>query len=372
MPTRARVAVLRTRPETVTGGRRPDHGAGRRPRAPRPRRDHHPQGQHLLALPVPGRQHDAVAARGDDPEAARRRLRRPGLRPEQHGGHRPQEGRAAQPLPAGARQVRRAGALQLLPRGPEVDDLPAQGEDAGAAARSTPRGSRIPEFFLGKNIVHLPDGQVPHLHHHHRGDEERLRRPPQHPPALHPLVDPRDAGRPADDPEGDPQRPLRGDGRHDLRQRPRPADHDPGGEGHPPRLGRPGGDRRRGGQDHGLRPDVDQVHPAGPRRRPRLRRPARHRGRRRGRLELELPLLGRGQRGVPLRRPRLVRAAQGAAEAALPHAAGLSSSCSARTSTTTTPGTRRSASAASSEYKKTSKWMRLFEQYPESSEERAA
>ena len=34
----------------------------------------------------------------------------------------------------------------------------------------------IPDYFAGENIVHLPDGQVPHLHDDDRGDEERLRR----------------------------------------------------------------------------------------------------------------------------------------------------------------------------------------------------
>ena len=46
---------------------------------------------------------------------------------------------------------------------------------------------------------------------------------------------------------------------------------------------RSGGHRRRRRQAHGLRPDVDQVHPAGARPRPRLRRPARDRDRRRPR-----------------------------------------------------------------------------------------
>ncbi len=77
-----------------------------------------------------------------------------------------------------------------------------------------------------------------------------------------------------------------------------------------------------------------------------VRRSAGHRDRRRGRLELELPLLGGGQRRLPLRRPGLVRPAQGAAEAASSARRWSTCSCSARTSTTTTRGTRRSASAA--------------------------
>ena len=61
------------------------------------------------------------------------------------------------------------------------------------------------------------------------------------------------------------------------------------------------------------------AHDAGP----GLRRPARHRGGGRGRLELELPLLGGRQLRQPDRRLHLVRAAQGVAEAVLPHPAGL-------------------------------------------------
>ena len=76
-------------------------------------------------------------------------------------------------------------------------------------------------------------------------------------------------------------------------------------------------------EDDGLRSDVDPLHPAGARRRPGGRRSARHRDRGRGHLEVELPLLGGGQHGLPLRRPRLVRAAEGAPEAVLPDAAGL-------------------------------------------------
>ena len=84
-----------------------------------------------------------------------------------------------------------------------------------------PRGHPGPRLLLRQEHRPPADGEVPHLHHHHRGDEERLRRPAEHPPALHPLLDPRDAGRPAGHPEGDPLRPLRGHGRHHRRQRAR-------------------------------------------------------------------------------------------------------------------------------------------------------
>ena len=66
-------------------------------------------------------------------------------------------------------------------------------------------------------------------------------------------------------------------------------------------------------------PYIRLAHDAGP----GGRRSAGHRDRGRGHLEVELPLLGGGQHGLPLRRPRLVRAAEGAPEAVLPDAAGL-------------------------------------------------
>ena len=81
---------------------------------------------------------------------------------------------------------------------------------------------------LHRREHHPPaDGEDPHLHDHHRRDEERLRRPAERAPPLDAPGHPRDAGGPADDPEEDPPRRLRGDGRHLRRRRPRPALHDP-------------------------------------------------------------------------------------------------------------------------------------------------
>ena len=173
---------------------------------------------------------------------------------------------------AALRGLLRARAVQLPRRGHELDALRAQGRDA-RARQDLPR--RHPHPGLLPRQEHRPpaDGQVPHLHDDHRRDEERVRRPAQHAPALHPHLDPRDARRPARDPEGDPPRALRGDGRHDRRQRPGPAHDDPGAEGRHARERRPGGDRRGRGQDDGLRPDVDPLHPARARARPGLRRP---------------------------------------------------------------------------------------------------
>ena len=84
-----------------------------------------------------------------------------------------------------------------------------------------PEGIHIPDYFPGKNIVHLPTvkchiyttttgamknafGGLLHTHRHY----------------THSWIH-RDAGRPARDPEGDPPGDLRGDGRHDRRQRAR-------------------------------------------------------------------------------------------------------------------------------------------------------
>ena len=87
----------------------------------------------------------------------------------------------------GARQVRHPGALQLLRGRHEVGHLQAQGEDA-RAADDLPRGHPHPRLLPRQEHRPPADGEVPHLHDHHRRDEERVRRPAQHPPALHPLA----------------------------------------------------------------------------------------------------------------------------------------------------------------------------------------
>ena len=65
------------------------------------------------------------------------------------------------------------------------------------------------------------DGEDAHLHDDDRRDEERVRRAAERAAALDASGDPRDARGPADDPEEDPSRRLRGDGRHVRRRRPR-------------------------------------------------------------------------------------------------------------------------------------------------------
>ena len=171
--------------------------------------------------------------------------------------------------------------------------VPLQAEGADARARPhLPGRHSHPRLLLRQEHRPPADDQVPHLHDDDRRDEERVRRAAEHAAALHAFVDPRDAGRPAGDPEGDPLGPVRDHGRHDGRQRPRPADDVSGREERDAGLGRPGGDRRGGGEDDGLRSDVARVHPAGARGRPRRRRSARDRDRRRhrrGERELALP-----------------------------------------------------------------------------------
>ena len=82
-----------------------------------------------------------------------------------------------------------------------------------------PEGIPIPDYFFGKNIVHLPTVKCHIYTHHHRRDEERLWRAAEQAPPLHAHLDPRDAGGPAGHPEGDPPRPVRRHGRHHRRQR---------------------------------------------------------------------------------------------------------------------------------------------------------
>ncbi len=146
-----------------------------------------------------------------------------------------------------------------------------------------PDGFMIPRRFIGENILHLPDGEDARLHHHHRRDEERLRRAAERAPALDPPGDSRDARRPADDPEEDSPRRVRGDGRHLCRRRPGAALHGAARQERDARQRRPGGHRRRRGEADGHGSDVDQVHPHGPRARAGLRRSARHRDGRRPR-----------------------------------------------------------------------------------------
>ena len=126
-------------------------------------------------------------------------------------------------------------------------------EEVPLPERGLPEGLHDPEA-LHRREHHPPaDGEDPHLHHHDRRDEERLRRAAERAPPLDPPGHPRDAGRPADDPEEDPPRRLRRDGRHLRRRRPRPALHGPARQERAPGERGSGGDRRRRRQADGHR-----------------------------------------------------------------------------------------------------------------------
>ena len=205
MALRAKVAVLRTQPETVLQDYQRLFELAGGAAGARAQHDDHPQGQHLVAFPDARRQHDALAARRHDPGAARGRLRRSGLRAEPDGGHQRLQGRRSQRLRADLPGSRRPGAVQLPQRGHDVGALPAQGEDAGAGPH-LPGGDPHPGLLHRQEHRPPADGQDAHVHDHHRRDEERLRRAAEQVPPLHAHLDPRDAGGPAGDPEGDPPR----------------------------------------------------------------------------------------------------------------------------------------------------------------------
>ena len=321
---KAKVAALKLRP----GNRARRHRAAVRARricrsALDPRADDDPQGQHLLALPVSRRQHHALAAGGDDPRAQQRRFLGAQLRAEQDRGHQRLQGRGPEPLRPDLQ------AATTSPSSTTSSDEDMRWVEyrpkAQACTSSTsifPDGIKIPDYFFGKNIVHLPTVKC-HIYTTTTGAmKNAFGGLLSHPAPLHALLDPPHAGRPAGDPEGDPQRPVRGHGRHHRRQRPRAAHHVPGDQGLHAGVGRSGGHRRRRRQDDGLRSDEPRVHPRRARGRARRGRPARHRGGRRRHLRRELGLLGRRQRRQQGRRRDVVRPAEALPEAVLPHPAG--------------------------------------------------
>ena len=146
-----------------------------------------------------------------------------------------------------------------------------------------PEGIRIPDYFIGKNIVHLPTVKThmyttttgamknafggllsKYRHYTHTWIHETLVDLLAIQKEIHPgifaVMDGTTAGNGAG-----------------------PAPDAAGGQECHPGLGRPGGDRRGGGQADGLRPAEHQVHPPGARAGPGRGRPARDRagGRRR-------------------------------------------------------------------------------------------
>ena len=169
--------------------------------------------------------------------------------------------------------------------------------------RIFPEGIHIPDYFFGKNIVHLPTmkchiyttttgamknafGGLLNTQRHythswiHETLVDLLAIQKEIHTGLFAIMDGTTAG-----------------------NGPGPRTMYPGREERHAGVGRPGGDRRGGGEDDGLRSDVARVHPPGARGRARRRRPARHRDRRRRRRRA-------GELGVP-RRQQLVRVGGG-------------------------------------------------------------
>src|SRR5581483_9923251 len=147
-----------------------------------------------------------------------------------------------------------------------------------------------------------------------RRDQERLRRPPEGGPTLRAQAHPRGARRPDVHAARAAPRDVRRDGRHRVRRRRRPADHDPGRREHPPRERRQRRDRRDRGEDHGIHAARHPVPAPRAGARARDRGPAPDRGRRRGRLghEPRLPdapeLRHLGRPDAPSRTAALPRA----------------------------------------------------------------
>ena len=90
----------------------------------------------------------------------------------------------------------RDGDMKWIPFKPKAKML--------ALDKVFPQGIHIPDFFFGKNIVHLPTVKC-HIYTTTTGAMKNA------------FVDPRNAGGPAGDPEGDPLRPVCDHGRDNGR-----------------------------------------------------------------------------------------------------------------------------------------------------------
>ena len=153
---KSRVAALRVEPSTVLDSTvRLCELAGMRD-ALSPQRADHPQGQHLLALPVPGRQHDAVAAGGHHPALRGAGYRDLELRPEQDRRHRRVQGRGPEPLRPDP--VKRYDVPILYNfKDEDMKWIRYQPKaQMHVLPKIFPEGIHIPDYFSGKNIVHLP------------------------------------------------------------------------------------------------------------------------------------------------------------------------------------------------------------------------
>ena len=152
-----------------------------------------------------------------------RRLARPDRGAERHRGRELPRGRGEQP-PRSRCSSTTASPIQYLSEPPtEWVRYEPKGKMLVLDRVFEKQGIQIPKLPDRQERDPHADGEDARLHRHDRRDEERVRRAAQPEPPLDALGDPRDAGRPAADPEGDPPRHVRGDGRHDRRRRPRPA-----------------------------------------------------------------------------------------------------------------------------------------------------
>ena len=286
---KSKVAVLKVTPETILSDIDRLVRARRHVRRARARQDDDPQGQHLLALPVPGREHDAVAARGDDPGAARGAASPTSVCVQNKtvvtNAFKGEDLNHYVPI---FKQLRDPRPLQLQGRGHEVGASTARRRRCTCSITSSPTASTIPDYFFGKNIVHLPTVKC-HIYTTTTGAMKN---------AFGGLLERRTG-----------TTRTRGSTRRSSicwrsRRRSTPASSRswtarPRGNGPGPRTmfpvvkdymlasRRSGRHRRRRREDDGLRSDVARVHPARARRRPRRRRSARHRDRRRRRCAKE-------------------------------------------------------------------------------------
>ena len=210
-----------------------------------------------------------------------------------------------------------------------------------------PKGFSIPKRFIGENIIHLPTIKT-HIFTTTTGAMKNafgglLERAP----SLDPPGHPRDARRPPHDPEEDPQGCLRGHGRNVRRRRSRPALHDPAREERDPRVRRSGRDRlgRREADGHGPHGRL-QVRAPRARAGPRRRRPARHRARRRRRCRQRELALRRSVQGDDVRleepAPHLLGPAEEAASSGRSRRGSRRGRTSRASRTTTCSGTRAS------------------------------
>ena len=175
--------------------------------------------------------------------AAGRRLREPDRRPQRHRGRGCLRRRAQQQAQVRHRQVRRAQRPPVR-AGSTSGCATSPSSPSWCWTRSIPTASTSPRSLIGNNIIQLPTVKT-HVFTTITGAMKNAfggllgtRRHWTHGVIHETLVDL------LHDPAGHPPRPLRRDGRHLRRRRPRPARDALAREGRPAGLGGPGGHRR--------------------------------------------------------------------------------------------------------------------------------